>query len=310
MAMWHGILVINKERGLTSHQVVAILRRILKQTEAGHTGTLDPEATGVLVVGLGQATRSFSFLEESSKVYRGEIVLGQSTDTQDATGQVIQEQPNTSVSLKELQKAIHELTGTISQIPPMFSAVKVQGKKLYDLARQGLEIDRVPRLMHITKWELLNPKEKYGFRESVFVEITCSKGTYIRTLFHDLGTKLGTGAHMGSLIRLKSGKFCLQDSLTLAQVQEHLNNGNLDQQFIPLSKALDHLLSLKLAYDDVSKTLHGGKISYQKYDIQAEPGTLVKVLDPLLQVIAVARLEDTGEYLYWQPIKVFINQSS
>jgi tRNA pseudouridine55 synthase len=303
--MWHGIIVINKERGLTSHQVVAQLRRILKQAQAGHTGTLDPEATGVLVVGLGQATRSFSFLDENIKVYRAEIILGQSTDTQDATGRIVQENPDISVGLTDLQKAIHELTGTVRQIPPMFSAIKVQGRKLYDLARQGLEVERLPRSINITGWKLINPRTSYGFRDSVFAEITCSKGTYIRTLIHDLGIKLGTGAHMGGLVRLRSGQFTLEESITLAQAQEYLNNGTLDQHIIPLSLALAHLINLQLDEIDLKKAIHGGKISFQKYGCQARPGTLANVLDQALQVVAVARLEDTGQYLYWQPIKVF-----
>lgn len=269
MAMWHGILIINKERGLTSHQVVANLRRILKQAEAGHTGTLNPEATGVLVVGLGQATRSFPFLDEGKKIYQAEIILGQSTDTQDATGKIIQEQPDAAVNLEYLQKGIQDLTGEITQIPPMFSAVKVHGQKLYDLARQGLEIDRIPRQINIFDWQLLNPRENYGFKESVFVEITCSRGTYIRTLIHDLGANLGIGAHMGKLVRVKSGNFCLSDSLTVAQVQEYQNSGTLDQHLIPMCTVLEHLVSLKLADDDLKKAIHGGKISFQKYYHQA-----------------------------------------
>ncbi|HBF36277.1 MAG TPA: tRNA pseudouridine(55) synthase TruB [Firmicutes bacterium] len=305
--MRHGILIINKERGMTSHQVVAILRRILKQSEVGHTGTLDPEATGVLVVGLGQATRSFSFLNEKSKVYRGEIILGQSTDTQDATGQILQEQPKTILSLEDLQKGMMGLTGKLNQIPPMYSAVKVHGQKLYDLARKGLTIDRQPRGIEVQKWEILNSKETYGFKESVFVEITCSKGTYIRTLIHDLGTGLGTGAHMGSLKRLRSGKFSLDHSLKIAEVEEHLAAGTLESHLISVRGALDHLFTLQPSMDDVSKVLHGGKLSFQKYPSESTIDSLAKVLDQSLEVIAVVQLkqDNTGSYLYWQPVKVF-----
>jgi tRNA pseudouridine55 synthase len=303
--MQHGIIIINKGRGLTSHQVVANLRRMLKQTAIGHTGTLDPEATGVLVVGLGEATRSFSFLEESIKIYDAEVILGSSTDTQDATGKIIQEQPDTFVCLADLQTAISELTGTISQMPPMFSAVKVHGRKLYDLARQGLEVERNPRVINISSWKLLNSKSVYGFRDSLLVRITCSKGTYIRTLIHDLGCKLGVGAHMGSLVRIQSGNFNLDDALTLDRVQELLDNRTLAQYLIPLYKALDHLDTLQPSDEDLKKVLHGGKLSFQKYGCEVPPGTLVKVLNPALQVIAVLKLTDAGEYLYWQPVKVF-----
>lgn len=305
--MWHGILVVHKERGMTSHQVVAVLRRMLKQSEAGHTGTLDPEATGVLVVGLGQATRSFSFLNEDCKVYRGEIVLGQSTDTQDATGQVIQEHPDTRVKMENLRKAMDGLTGTINQLPPMFSAVKVHGQKLYDLARKGVTVDRTPRAIKVTQWEVLNPRESYGFKDSVMVEITCSKGTYIRTLIHDLGTCLGTGAHMGELIRLRSGQFHLDQSLKISEIENHLKMGTLHSRLIPLGEALDHLPSMQPSAEDVIKVLHGGKISFQKYPCDSPPGSYAKFLDNLLQVIAVAQLtlDNTGTYLYWQPVKVF-----
>ncbi len=299
--------MVHKERGMTSHQVVAVLRRMLKQSEAGHTGTLDPEATGVLVVGLGQATRSFSFLNEECKVYRGEIILGQSTDTQDATGQVIQERPDTRVKMETLRKAMDGLTGTINQIPPMFSAVKVHGQKLYDLARKGVTVDRTPRVINVTQWEVLNPRESYGFKDSVMVEITCSKGTYIRTLIHDLGTRLGTGAHMGELIRLRSGQFHLDQSLKISEIENQLTMGTLHSQMITLGKALDHLPSMQPSAEDVMKILHGGKISFQKYPCDSPPGSYAKFLDNLLQVIAVAQLtlDNTGTYLYWQPVKVF-----
>jgi tRNA pseudouridine55 synthase len=305
--MWHGILIINKERGMTSHQVVAQIRRIFQQGEAGHTGTLDPEATGVLVVGLGQATRSFSFLDEGCKVYRAEIILGQSTDTQDATGRIIQEKPGIQVMLDGLQKAMEGLTGTSNQIPPMFSAVKVHGQKLYDLARKGITVDRAPRVIDVRKWEILNLRGTYGFKESVHVEITCSKGTYIRTLIDDLGITLGTGAHMGSLVRLRSGKFILDHALTLSEVEKNMRTGTLGSKLVTLRDALDHLPSLQPSPEDVLKALHGGKISFQKYPYEAPPGSFAKLLDHSLEVVAVVRLslDDTGTYLYWQPVKVF-----
>ena len=152
--MWHGILTINKERGLTSHQVIAKLRRILSQTEIGHTGTLDPEAEGVLVVGLGQATRSFSFLDESIKVYRAEIILGQQTDTQDASGKIIAEHPETDLRIEVIQKTIAEFIGNIRQKPPMYSAVKLHGKKLYELARQGVTVERNERPITVYSWTI------------------------------------------------------------------------------------------------------------------------------------------------------------
>lgn len=305
VSMWHGILILNKERGLTSHQAVAGLRRILQQAEVGHTGTLDPEATGVLVVGLGQATRSFPFLNENNKIYRAEIILGQATDTQDASGTVIKETPGFSVSLADLQQAIGGLTGELSQIPPMFSAVKINGRKLYDLARKGITVDRKPRPVTVFSWRILDPRPLYNFKDSVEVEISCSKGTYIRTLIHDLGAALGSGAHMGGLVRLRSGGFCLEDAITIAQVREELANGTLGSRVIPLSVALAGLKTLNINVEDFEKVKHGGKLSFEKYPLEAALGDIAKVVDDSARVIAIARLTDAGTHYYWQPAKVF-----
>ncbi len=302
---WHGILVINKERGMTSHKVVANLRHLLRQAEIGHTGTLDPEATGVLVVGLGQATRSFSFLKEEIKTYRAEIILGQATDTQDATGKIIRENRFSTISYDTIFQRINQFLGDTYQLPPMYSAVKVDGRKLYDLARQGMEVERTPRLIKIHSWKILNPKLEYGFRDNVFAEITCSKGTYIRTLIHDLGDKLGTGAHMGDLARLVSGEFRLEEAMTIAQVQESLEQGILSQQLISINTALAHLPALQLDEEDLVKVNNGGKISYQKYYQSAVTGALAKVLDPADRVVAIVELQDAGTHQYWQPVKVF-----
>lgn len=303
--MWHGILVINKERGLTSHQVIADLRRILAQTEVGHTGTLDPEATGVLVVGLGEATRSFIFLNEAVKVYRAEFVLGQTTDTQDVAGKIITEKPETLINPDELGRSIGELSGEILQTPPMYSAVKVNGRKLYELARDGLEVERQPRKIKVFNWSILNPKPSYGFRERIVSEITCSKGTYIRTLVHDLGIKLGCGAHLVDLVRLKSGNFSLEDAAPVAQVREYFAGGRLGEILFSLNTALSHLVPLWIQDDDLDKIKHGGKLSFFKYRNETPPGTIGRALDQHSQVLAIVELRDNGSYLYWQPVKVF-----
>ena len=303
--MWHGILVINKESGLSSHQVVAKLRRILGQADIGHTGTLDPEATGVLVVGLGCATRAFSLLEEATKLYQAEIILGQATDTQDASGRVLREQPDLIISLAELQAAIRELSTLDRQTPPMYSAVKSQGRKLYDLARQGIEIERPSRPIRVYDWQILNPQISYGFKEPVVSKITCSKGTYIRTLSDDLGRQLGCGAHMGKLLRLKSGEFSLDSALLLPEVEAYLKQGKLAQFILSISQVLGHLPSIRLEVDDLAKAEHGGRISYAKYQLDQPVGSIAQILNQDLLAIAVAELRDAGEYLYWQPVKVF-----
>lgn len=303
--MWHGILVINKERGLTSHHVIAKLRRILSQKEIGHTGTLDPEATGVLVMGLGQATRSLSFLNDDRKRYRAEIILGQVTDTQDASGAIIAEKSDFSIKASELETVLHKLMGEIEQIPPMYSAVKVGGQKLYELARQGITIDRDARTIKVLNWQVLNPQATYGYRSSIECEITCSKGTYIRTLIHDLGSLLGCGAHMGNLIRLQSGDFQLEDAHTLDEITDYYVRGRLNDILISLNTALHHLFPIWIADEDLPKILNGGKISFEKYSGDLSPGVFGKVLDRFSNLIAVVQLTDAGAYLFWQPVKVF-----
>lgn len=302
--MWHGFLVINKERGMTSHQVIACLRRILGQTQIGHSGTLDPEATGVLVVGLGEATRSFQFLNEEKKVYRGEIILGQSTDTQDATGAVLTQKTDFLLTLAEIQNAIRNLTGEIEQIPPMYSAVKVKGKKLYEIARTGQEIPRPSRKITVRQWTVLNPQPNYQFKDSIFCEIDCSKGTYIRTLIHDLGANLNCGAHMGELTRLASGFFMLDRALTLTEVQEVLELGKLKEKIIPINQALNHLPTITLADEDISKVKNGGKLSYYRYQVAVNISEPIKIVNDD-SLIAIAELKEENDHRYWQPVKVF-----
>jgi tRNA pseudouridine55 synthase len=304
--MWHGILIVNKERGLTSHQVIAKLRRILRQKEIGHTGTLDPEAEGVLVVGLGQATRSFSFLDESVKTYRAEVILGRRTETQDASGRIITEHLETNVSLEILKQAIKELTGDIRQIPPMYSAVKINGQKLYDLARQGVTVERGARPITVYSWVIEGPKSNYGFKESFVSVISCSKGTYIRTLIDDLGERLGCGAHMGSLLRLQSGIFQLEQGVTLDQLNDLVQEGRLNERIISITEALRHLPSLYLEQEDLFKVNNGGKLSFYKYDKIVPTNGLVKALETGSdQTIAILKLMDNGSYQFWQPVKVF-----
>jgi tRNA pseudouridine55 synthase len=304
-AMWHGILAVNKERGLTSHQVVARLRRILNQKEIGHTGTLDPNATGVLVTGLGQATRSLNFLHDERKRYRAEIILGQATDTQDASGAVISEKTDFSIGSSQLESTIRQFIGEIRQIPPMYSAVKVGGQKLYDLARQGIEISRDAREIKVFHWQVLNGEPNYGFKSSIHCDIICSKGTYIRTLIHDLGSLLGCGAHMGKLVRLQSGDFQLEDAHTLDEITGYYTQGRLNELLISMNTALHHLFPIWLTDEDLPKVLNGGKISFEKYSGDVSPGDFGKVLDRFSNLIAVVQLTDAGTHCFWQPVKVF-----
>jgi len=212
--MYNGILNVYKEAGFTSHDVVAKLRGILKQKKIGHTGTLDPGAVGVLPICLGSATKLSMVLTDKDKEYVAVLRLGLTTDTQDLTGKVLSEKAVTA-SESEVRAAILSYLGSYPQIPPMYSAVKVNGKKLYELARAGKEIERKPRLVEIKEIEILEvalPEVKF--------RLVCSKGTYVRTLCFDIGEKLGCGGAMGALERTRSGEYTAADALTLSQIEE------------------------------------------------------------------------------------------
>lgn len=214
--MINGIINVYKERGYTSHDVVAKLRGILHQKKIGHTGTLDPEAEGVLPVCLGKATRVCDMLTEKDKIYRAVLLLGQKTDTQDTTGTVL-ETKEVSCTAEQVRTVIENFVGTYAQIPPMYSALKVNGKKLCDLARAGVEVERKPRevtIFSIDIEEIDLPRVK--------MTVHCSKGTYIRTLCEDIGEKLGCGGCMESLLRTKVAQFTLEDAFRLAEIEKQV----------------------------------------------------------------------------------------
>ena len=212
--MANGIIIIDKPADWTSMDVCAKLRGILKTKKVGHAGTLDPMATGVLPVFVGQATRAVSFAESGEKEYVATLRLGLVTDTQDTSGQTLAESPVT-VTAAEVAAALHAFTGDITQIPPMYSAIKINGQKLYDLARQGREVERKPRPVTIYELELLEQLSPADYR----LRIRCSKGTYVRTLCHDIGQALGCGGCMASLRRTMAAGYTLDESHTLEQVQ-------------------------------------------------------------------------------------------
>ena len=217
-----GIIVVHKEKGFTSFDVVAKLRGILKQKKIGHTGTLDPDATGVLPVCLGCATKLCDMLTDTTKVYEAELLLGVTTDTQDTSGMVLEEK-DVLVTEEEVQEVIASFIGEQKQIPPMYSVLKVDGKKLYELAREGKTVERKARDITIENIEILEislPRVK--------MTVTCSKGTYIRTLCNDIGEKLGCGGAMASLIRHKTAGFTLEEARTLDEIEALMKGGMID----------------------------------------------------------------------------------
>ena len=244
--MINGVINIYKIKGFTSHDVVAKLRGIMRQKKIGHTGTLDPDATGVLPVCLGNATKLCDMLTDKEKEYIAKVQLGVTTDTQDMTGTVLSSK-EVEVSEEEVRKAIASFVGPYEQIPPMYSALKVNGKKLYELAREGKEVERKARPVVIHEIEILDME-----LPTLTIRVRCSKGTYIRTLCYDLGEKLGCGAAMAALERTKSGQFSLDTAMTLAELEEKLKEAgdNRDEVIqsivIPVDKMFSELQELRL----------------------------------------------------------------
>lgn len=234
---------------MTSHDCVFRLRKILKTRKVGHTGTLDPEVDGVLPICIGTATKAAEFLTESGKAYRGEITLGFSTETEDAHGAIVETKPvETPLSAEQIDTAMAVFVGEITQIPPMYSAVKVKGRRLYEYARSGEPVERPERRAYIESFvrisePVYDEKEK---TQSWQFEVTCGKGTYIRTLAVDLGASLGYPAHMSNLTRTESGAFQERDCVTLAEVEAHAQAGTLDEILMPIELVFTHLPKLVL----------------------------------------------------------------
>lgn len=250
----NGIINVYKEKGYTSFDVVAKLRGILKQKKIGHTGTLDPDAVGVLPVCLGSATKLCDMLTDKKKEYIAELVLGKETDTQDITGHILKE-IEVTCSEEEAVNAILSFIGDYDQLPPMYSAIKVDGKRLYELARQGKEVQRKTRPVTFYEIEIL--KMEFPF---VRIRVLCSKGTYIRTLCHDIGQKLGCGAVMTSLERTRSGQFTKENAYTLEQIEKIRDEGSLDSIIIPVDSVFSELPRLIVTGETQNKILNGNLI--------------------------------------------------
>ncbi len=250
--MIDGIINVYKERGYTSHDVVAKLRGILGQKKIGHTGTLDPEAEGVLPVCLGKATRLCDMLTDKTKTYRAGLLLGKETDTQDIWGQVLREADPEDLDCEQVEEAIMGFVGEYAQIPPMYSALKVNGKKLYDLARAGKVVERQPRQVFIYEIHIESVK-----LPRVVMTVCCSKGTYIRTLCHDIGQRLGCGGCMESLIRTRVDRFGIEDSLTLTRIRHLKDQGSLDGHLVSIEAMFSHYPAVKAAREG-DRLLHNG----------------------------------------------------
>lgn len=268
-----GILIVDKPLGISSHDVVNSVRRKLGTKRVGHAGTLDPLATGVLVVAVGPATRFLQYLPLEPKIYEGEIQFGIETTTQDAEGEVVRETPLPQDLASALDAVLPSFLGTIEQLPPMFSAVKRDGQPLYKLARQGQEIERTPRRVHIVEFQLGEPADGV-----VPFRVACSGGTYVRTLAHDLGQAVGCGAHLKSLVRTGVGKYRLADAVPLDAVSA--------SGLIPLNEALPPMPILTLDEAQVLRIRMGQAIPWP----ESPPESNVAVADPAGNVIGIARV--------------------
>ena len=254
----NGIINIYKEAGYTSFDVVAKLRGILHEKKIGHTGTLDPDATGVLPVCVGKATKVCALLTDKDKEYEAVLQLGLTTDTQDATGKILQDRRELLDTLTEarVREVIMGFIGDYEQVPPMYSALKVGGKKLCDLAREGIEVERKARLVHIYDIEIVQMKIPF-----VTMRVHCSKGTYIRTLCDDIGELLGVGGLMKSLVRTRVSCFDIGQALTLAQVEEHCDLGRLDEILLPVDRVFAEYPPLCVAEEAQKKLQNGNRLT-------------------------------------------------
>lgn len=256
----NGIIVIDKPQNMTSHDVVAILRRNLKMKRIGHTGTLDPMATGVLPICLGKSTKLVDYLVDTQKVYRGTLTLGSATDTQDTWGKIIEESSKV-VSSEEIKEAVMSYIGEINQVPPMYSALKVDGKKLVDLAREGIVVERKSRKITIHDIEILS----IDF-PNVDMIIKCSKGTYIRTLCHDIGEKLGTFGHMSKLNRIETGGFFIDQAIAI----EDASAENILKKLVSIDDAISFYKKIDIPVKFKKQILNGVKIDLSDFVIDDE----------------------------------------
>lgn len=263
LKMINGMINIYKEAGFTSHDVVAKLRGILKQKKIGHTGTLDPQAVGVLPVCLGNATKLCDLLTDKDKEYEAVLRLGVVTDTQDMTGEILKEF-DVTVTAEEAVKAVLSFVGDYNQIPPMYSALKVNGQKLYDLARQGKEVERQARPVTIHTIDIIDVElPRIRFR------VACSKGTYIRTLCHDIGEKLGCGGAMESLKRTRVGSFVAEEALTLSEVEKLRDEGNVDGHVLKVEEVFGVYPKVAAKADGV-RLLKNGNVLYRNQVVKVQ----------------------------------------
>jgi tRNA pseudouridine55 synthase len=308
MIFMDGVLVVDKPADLTSHDVVARARQILRQRRIGHTGTLDPFATGVLVILLGKATRLARFLGGDDKEYDAIIRLGFATDTGDRTGKPIQtsllddERSRTGKwSEQQIETALESLRGELDQVPPMYSAKKVEGRKLYELARLGEEVERQPVRVCIHEFTAIRPggqliKDNLDGTFDFHVHVVCSSGTYIRALAEDFGKRLAVGAHLAELRRTRVGDLSLNSAITLDQLKIHYSEESLGTVLLPLSAALSRLPFMHLSAEDVHRARHGMEVRVA--ETEWAHGAKVRMCDVDGQLVAIGDYDANKKQLH------------
>ena len=299
--MYDGIINVYKEKGFTSFDVVAKMRGILGQRKVGHTGTLDPTAEGVLPVCAGKGTRLCDMLTDHDKTYRATMLLGVVTDTQDTTGTVLEEKNTAYLTEEEVREVIMSFVGDYDQIPPMYSALKVNGKKLYELAREGKEVDRKARPVKIHEIVI----ESVNLPE-VVMTVSCSKGTYIRTLCHDIGAKLSVGGCMKELLRTKVGRFLLEDTLTLSDLQKLKEEGRLEKAVLPLEAVFPEYGEIRADEEVLDKLVRNGNPFRYKGIEEISDGDAFRVYSMNGQFIGVYEYTEDKHMFY--PRKIFLGQ--
>lgn len=289
-----GVLVVDKPIGMTSHDVVQVIRNGTKIRRAGHTGTLDPRASGVLVILVGPAVRLSEYVSASDKRYQAVVRLGATTDTFDEEGRVTASS-SVEISEEQFETALEQFVGEIEQVPPPYSAVKVHGRKSYEMARKGEEVEIAPRKIHVYSLELL----EWAPPEAV-IDVYCSSGTYVRSLANDLGKVLGCGAYLVGLRRTKSGRFTLRDAVPLRKLREAFEQGNWYQYLIPAAEALTDWPAVELDVAQVDAIRHGHRVPA----VEGSTGWARGVSE---EGELVALLEADTELNEWQPKKVFFS---
>lgn len=293
-----GFLNVNKAPGMTSFDVIKRLKKILPKNKFGHLGTLDPMAQGVLPVAVGFATRLIEYVSETDKVYQAAMTLGGTSDTEDAWGNIVYE-PHIQFNEDALCGLLEKYTGNILQIPPMYSAVHHNGDRLYKLARQGIIVDREAREIRIQYIKLLAINRDSEGRPVISLEVSCSKGTYIRTLCHDIGRDLGTGAYLSALNRIRAGVFTIEESYSLEQIEQHKEN--LAEIIKAVDYPLNHLEEITIDIAQLGRILNGNRISINE---SMQPG-LIRIYDPQYWLVSIGECIIEENVTVLKPLKVF-----